>query len=356
MLPERRDASFRAKRLRGRSSLRRPNSHLLWGNDPILWGSILRLQSSNVTSSPSFGLVLPSSGGSDVPDPDAIWPIVERADESGLDYLWVSDHIVWWHPMYESLALLSAVAARTLRIKIGTAVLLLAMRDPVVTAKTLASIDRLSSGRLTVGVGIGGEFPPEWAAVGVPTRTRATRTEEMIEALRGLWGEGSFGYHGKRIGFEAINLYPKPRNRPPIWIGGRSEGAVKRAARLGDGWMGLFLTPERYEKGLTMLRDEAEALGRDPEAIARSLYVWTCIADTDAEARSIAENLMGGFYNLPFEKLEKYVVAGSAQTCAERFSEFVSAGVNDFAIAIIGTPGAEIVDRISTEIIPSVRS
>jgi probable F420-dependent oxidoreductase len=258
--------------------------------------------------------------------------------------------------MYESLALLSGVAARTSRIKIGTAVLLLAMRDPVITAKTLASIDRLSSGRLTVGVGIGGEFPPEWAAVGVPTRTRAARTDEMIQAMRGLWGAGPFEYLGKRIGFDTIDLHPKPRRPPPIWIGGRSDAAVKRVARLGDGWMGLFLTPERYEKQLSLLRAEAEALARDPDAIARSLYVWTCVADTDAEARTIAENLMGGFYNLPFEKLEKYVVTGSAGTCAERLSEFADAGVRDFAIAIIGAPGKEIVDRLTVDVIPGVRT
>lgn len=316
----------------------------------------MRIQSSNVTPVSSFGLVLPSSASSDVPDPDTVWPIVDRAEGSSLDYLWVSDHIVWWHPMYESLALLSAVAARTSRIRIGTAVLLLAMRDPVITAKTLASIDRLSLGRLTVGVGIGGEFPPEWAAVGVLTRTRSSRTDEMIEAMRGLWKEGSFEYQGKRIRFDAIDLHPKPRTIPPIWIGGRSDAAVKRAARLGDGWMGLFLTPERYEKQLRLLRTEAEALGRDPESIARSLYVWTCIADTDAAARSIAENLMGGFYNLPFEKLDKYVVAGSPQTCAEKFSEFSEAGVNDFAVAVIGAASADVVDRLTEQVIPELSS
>lgn len=304
-----------------------------------------------VTSAPSFGLVLPSTTGSDVPDYSTLWSIVEVAEKSSLEYLWVSDHILWWHPMYESLALLSAVAARTSRIKIGTAVLLLAMRDPVVTAKTLASIDRLSAGRLTLGVGIGGEFPPEWAAVGIPVESRASRTDEMIEALKGLWGQGPFEFRGKRIDFDAIDLQPKPLQRPPIWIGGRSDGAVRRAARLGDGWMGIFLTPSRFAKQIALLRSEAERRGRDPSGISSSLYVWTCIADTDQEARSFAAGVMGGFYNLPFSRLEKYVVAGSPETCAAKYSEFVDAGVENFAVAQIGT-GSDLVDRLTVEVMP----
>lgn len=311
-----------------------------------------RIQSCGVSAAPSFGLVLPSSIGPDVPGPSTIWEIVEAAEGSPLTHLWVSDHILWWHPMYESLALLSAVAARTSRIRIGTAILLLAMRHPVVVAKSLASISRLSGGRLTLGVGIGGEFPPEWDAVQVSLRTRARRTEEMIEALRGLWGDRPFDYRGRHVSFDPIDLHPKPLPPPPIWIGGRSDGAVRRAARLGDGWIGLFLTPDRFEKQSMLLSAEAERLGRDPAQIPRSHFVWTCIADTTAEARSIAENLFGPFYNLPFERLEKYAIAGSPEACAERFSEFARAGVEHFAVAPIGLPDPEFIRRLTEEVAP----
>lgn len=306
-----------------------------------------------MTSSPSFGLVLPSSSGGDVPEPDSIWKVVDEAERSSLEYLWVSDHIVWWHAMYESLTLVAAIAARTSRVRIGTAVLLLAMRDPVIAAKTIASIERISHGRLTLGVGIGGEFPPEWQAVGVEVRSRASRTEEMIEAIRGLWG-GAFGFEGKRIRFDPIDLHPKPSSSPPIWIGGRSDAAVRRAARLGDGWMGLFLTPDMYEKKTALLRSEIESQGKDPTAFSTSVYVWTCIADSNAEAKRIASDLVGGFYNLPFERLEKYVIAGSPEACAERFAEFARAGVDHFAVAPIAAPGTEFVKRLTTEVVPAV--
>lgn len=281
----------------------------------------------------TFGLVLPSSTGGDVPGPEVLWPLIDEADRSVLEYLWVSDHILWWHPMYESLSLLSAVAARTRRIRIGTAVLLLAMRHPVIVAKTLASIDRLSGGRLTVGIGIGGEFAPEWEAVGVARASRARRTDEMIEALLGLWGPGEYGASGRHVAFDSLDLHPKPATRPPIWIGGRSDPALRRAARLGDGWMGIFLTPERYAERAARLRAEAERRGRDPSGIAASLYVWTCIADTTAAARELAAPLLSAFYHLPFEKLERYAVVGSAEDCAGRFREFSDAGVEHFAVA-----------------------
>lgn len=278
---------------------------------------------------------MPPSEGFDVPDPEKLWEIAKAADQSTLDHLWVSDHIMFWHPMYESLSLLSALAVRTRRIRLGTAVLLLAMRNPVLAAKTLATIERLSSGRVTVGVGIGGEFPPEWEAVGVPTKTRARRTDEMIRALKGLWSEGSYDQVTKYVDIKGVDLYPKPSEPPQIWIGGRKEPAIQRAAKLGDGWMGIFLTPEQYADRMTLLSELCEREGRDPSEVFPSLYVWTCIAETTEEAKRQASLLLGNFYNTPFEKLERYAVIGDPDECARRFREFADAGVKHLAVAPI---------------------
>lgn len=303
----------------------------------------------------TFGLVLASSTVASVSDPDPLWASVEEADRSTLEYLWISDHIVWWHPMYEALTFLAAVAARTKRIKVGTAVMLLALRDPLLAAKSLATIQQLSGGRLTLGVGIGGEFPLEWEAIGVSLRTRASRTEEMVEALRGLWGPSPFGYSGRRIDFAQVDLQPKPETPIPIWFGGRSDAAVKRAARMGDGWMGLFLTPERYAKQVALLKSEAEASGRDPDGLVHSHYIWTCIADTNDEAKTIASNLLGAFYNLPFSKLERYAVIGTPERCAERFDEFAQAGVQHFVVAPVGQPRG-FTSRLTEQVLPLVRA
>jgi probable F420-dependent oxidoreductase len=288
-----------------------------------------------------------------VPGPGLLWPIVEEAERLGIDTLWVSDHVHWWRPMHDSLSLLAALAARTQRVRIGTAVLLAALRNPVTLAKALATIERLSSGRLIVGCGLGGEFSPEWEAVGVDRRTRARRTDQTIQVLRGLWGPDPFSFESKLISIPEIDLHPKPSSPPPIWIGGRSEAAINRAARHGDGWMGIWLTPGRYAQRLSALREQAEALGRDPESIVPSLYVWTSIAEDDETARAQAESLLGAFYNLPFERLERYAVWGSPQRCAEQLSQFISAGARHIAIApITAEVSPQPLRRLVEDVIP----
>ncbi|MFN2609824.1 MAG: LLM class flavin-dependent oxidoreductase [Actinomycetota bacterium] len=273
----------------------------------------------------SLGYVVPSSSGTDVPSMHTIDDIARTAELGNLNHLWVSDHLLWWHPMHEALTLLATLAARTTTTRIGTAVLQLAMREPVATAKALATIERLSGGRLTVGIGVGGEFPAEWDATASDRRTRGRRTDQMIDSFKDMWGPGQ----------EGVDLYPKPSMQPPIWIGGRSDASLKRAAKRADGWMGLFLTPERFASMLAKCRAYAEEGGRDPAALLPSLYVWTCIADSNEEARRIAQNILGGFYNLPFDKLSRYAILGDVEHCRERFAEFEDAGARHFAVSPI---------------------
>lgn len=303
---------------------------------------------------PTFGIALASGAGGDVPDPDGMWKIIDDVENSTLDYLWVADHIKFHAPMYEATTLLSAIASRTKRVKFGTAVFLLALRNPVVAAKTFASISRLSLGRFTLGVGIGGEFPLEWEAVGVKLKTRASRTDEMIQALRGLWEEGSFSYEGKRIRIPDIDLDPKPYGRLPIWVGGRREGAIRRAGRLGDGWMGIFVTPEMFSAGVATMRDEAEKQGRDPSKLVPSLFAWTVMAETSKEGRSLAESVMPLVYNTPWERLGKYVTYGSAEDCAGRFREFADAGAEHICVSAVGGTMDERMKRLTEEVTPKV--
>jgi alkanesulfonate monooxygenase SsuD/methylene tetrahydromethanopterin reductase-like flavin-dependent oxidoreductase (luciferase family) len=275
-------------------------------------------------SAPRFGLVVPQAGTAGIAGPAEVWGLVDAADRpgSGVDHLWVSDHLLWWRPMYEATTLLAALAGRTSRVGIGTAVLLVALRHPLLAAKALASADRLSGGRLTVGIGVGGEYAPEWEAAGVERRGRGRRTDDAIRRMRELWSED-----------DPTGLEPKPARPPPVWIGGRTDAALRRAGRLGDGWMGIFTTPERYATQLAAAREAAERAGRDPAALVPSLYVWTCVRDSAAEARAAASALMPAFYRVPFDKLEGYVVMGTPEDCAERFSAFAGAGVQHFAVA-----------------------
>jgi alkanesulfonate monooxygenase SsuD/methylene tetrahydromethanopterin reductase-like flavin-dependent oxidoreductase (luciferase family) len=273
---------------------------------------------------PSLGLVVPQAGASGIADPGALWDVVDAADRpgSGVEHLWVSDHLLWWRPMHEATTLLAAVAGRTSRVGIGTAVLLLALRHPLLAAKALASVDRLSGGRLTLGVGVGGEYAPEWEAAGVDRRGRGRRTDQMLRQLRALWSAG-----------DPTGLEPKPVGRMPVWIGGRTDAALRRAGESGDGWMGIFTTPERYASQLAVARAAAERAGRDPDGLVPSLYVWACIRDSASEARRAASVLLPSFYRVPFDKLERYVVAGTPAHCAERFAAFAAAGARHLAVA-----------------------
>lgn len=244
--------------------------------------------------------------------------------------------------MYESLSLLAAVAGRTKRIRIGPAVLLAAMRNPTILAKQLSTIARLSKGRLTLGVGVGGEFPPEWDAVGISRKTRASRTDETIEALRGLWGPVPFSMQGRRLKLDSVDLQPKPAAEIPIWVGGRSDAAIRRAARYGNGWMGIWLTPERVAQQISALDDLTE-----PKSLTKAMYVWTSIGENKQEARASAAALLGAFYNIPFEKLERYAVYGSPEDCTAKFREFADAGVEHFAVAPITIgPDPQFLERL----------
>lgn len=283
----------------------------------------------------TLGLVLPHAGAGGLVPPASVWAMAEAADRpgSGLTNLWTSDHLLWWDAMYESIALLGALAARTSRVGLGTAVLLVALREPVATAKALATVDRLSGGRVTVGVGVGGEYAPEWEAVGSDPRTRGRRTDAAIRRMRDVWNGG---------------LDPAPAGAMPVWVGGRSDAALRRAGRLGDGWMGLFTTPERYAGQVAAARAAAEAAGRDPAALVASLYVWTAVGETAAEARAAAADALPRFYRLPFDRMERYVVAGTAASCAEQLAAFATAGARHLAVApATSAPGPETVDRLT---------
>ena len=146
---------------------------------------------------------------------------------------------------------LAAIAARTEKLKFGPSVLVLPYRTPVVAAKEMATIDWLSRGRLFPAVGVGVELPREFDASGVPFKERGRRTDEAIRVMRLLWTQDEVSYQGEFFKLDRVTIFPKPwQNPPPIWIGGKSEAAQKRTARLGDGWIPSFITPEEFRVGV----------------------------------------------------------------------------------------------------------
>jgi probable F420-dependent oxidoreductase len=223
-----------------------------------------------------------------IDDAQALVDIAGRAEELGVDSVWVHDHVfnvghvldrIGGKPYYEPLTLLSFVAARTRRVRLGTSVLVLPYHHPIRLAKMAATLDVLSGGRLILGIGVGA-IEKEMHAMGSPFAERGAVTDEAIAVMRTLWSEDDPRYDGTYSRFAGMKFSPKPLQKPiPILIGGVSRAAIRRAARLGDGWQPLGLSPEALAQGLGVLREELQACGRDaarvPVSLALSLTAST---------------------------------------------------------------------------------
>jgi len=224
-----------------------------------------------------------------IDDPQMLVDLAVQAEALGLDSVWVHDHVfnvahvlerIGDRPYYEPLTLLTYVAARTRRVRLGTSVLVLPYHNPIRLAKAAATLDVLSGGRLILGVGVGA-VENEMVAMGTPFKERGAFTDEAIAAMRALWAQPEPRFDGRYSRFAGMPFSPKPVQTPsiPLVIGGVSPAAIRRAARLGDGWQPLGLSPEALATSMVTLRQEAKARGRDaaqiPVSIAMSLAAST---------------------------------------------------------------------------------
>jgi len=286
---------------------------------------------------------------------------VERVEELGYDSVWTSEHIFFYGPTFDALTILAAFAARTNRIALGTAIFLLPLRPPAVTAKQATSVDLISGGRLILGIGVGGEYPKEFQACGVPVNERGARTNEAIRVLRRLWSEDNVTFNGRFTQMDGVTLMPKPARSggPPIWVSGRSQAAIRRAGRLGDGYLPYLFSPDRYRDSLAEVRQHAEQADRDPDAITPALYQFICLADTYDEAKPIAAAHLSRTYNQPFEQIvDRYVVMGNADDCARRLADFAEAGARHFILVPIVPGSGDLmahVEAYARDVIPRLR-
>lgn len=218
-----------------------------------------------------------------IEDAQALVALGCRAEALGFDSVWAHDHVfnvghvldrIGGRPYYEPLTLLSFVAARTTRVRLGTSVLVLPYHNPIRLAKTVATLDVLSEGRVILGVGVGA-IEREMEAMGSAFKERGAITDEAIAVMRTLWTDDEPRFDGAYSRFAGMKFSPKPRQRVPIVIGGVSRAAIRRAARVGDGWQPLGLAPEALGQSMAVLREEARTAGRDaatiPVSIALSL-------------------------------------------------------------------------------------
>jgi probable F420-dependent oxidoreductase len=297
-----------------------------------------------------LGLMVP--GG----EPAPLLRFARRADEAGLDSLWVGDHVAFHVPIPDSLSVLAFLAAATERVLLGTAVYLLPLRHPAHAAKAAATIDRLSGGRLVFGVGVGGEYPPEFEASGVPVAERGARTDEAIPLLRRLWSEDRVRHDGRFFRFGPVTIAPRPANTggPPIWIGGRAPAAMRRAGRLGDGYVSTMTSPERYRANLDAIAGHAATVGRTDRPFGTGALLFTALDASYDAALDRAAALLGRLYARPFrDAAAKYCLLGRPEDCLAQIRRFVDAGVRHVVLAPLGDPG-ELLEAAATELLPAV--
>jgi probable F420-dependent oxidoreductase len=264
------------------------------------------------------------------PDPGIFREVAVRAEELGYDSLWAGDHISYRNPILDIIVALSTFASATERIMLGAGIVLLPLRHPSVVAKEFASLDYVSGGRVILGVGVGGESAKDFEAVGVPVRERGARTDEAMRALRALFGESPASFAGRFFSFEGIEIEPRPAQAggPPLWVGGRSEAAIRRAATLGDGWIPIWVSPARFARGLEGL----------PAHVTPAVTLPAHVGPKRRLYEHLRARYAGDFTE---HVVDRYCVAGTADECAARVREYVDAGARHIVFNILELDDAE---------------
>ena len=271
----------------------------------------------------TLGLILPTfpQDRAGLPGAAELATLCRGAEAGGAGTLWACDHLFWHRPALEALSALGVAAGATTRAGIGTCVLQLPLRHAPSVAKEAAALAHFSGGRFVLGVGVG-THPGEYAAAGIAFAGRGKRLDDGIDILRRAWAATP----GERYA-------QLPAAGPvPIWVGGSSEAALRRAARRGDGWIPLFIPPGEYAAALGRLDKEADRAGRDPASIARAAVVFVSPGGAGAKERGLS--WMASLYGLPGHSFERHLVVGDARRCATALMRFAEAGAQHLAVFV----------------------
>jgi alkanesulfonate monooxygenase SsuD/methylene tetrahydromethanopterin reductase-like flavin-dependent oxidoreductase (luciferase family) len=275
-----------------------------------------------------------------LPRIDELVDLVKLVDDSGYDSLWVGDHISFPLAILDPLLQLAQAAVVSRRLLLGTSVLLLPLRHPTLVAKQVTTLDHLTEGRFILGVGVGGEFPLEYAACDAPHNERGARLAEGVTVLRKFFTGKPVTHHGKFYGpFADVPMAPPPRqpNGPPIWFAGRKEPALRRIGRLGNGYLSYVVSPEMYRAALTTIEQAADVAGRVAIPFGTGHLLFARLDHTYEDALDRATETLSVRYAMDFRKAaQRYCALGTPAMVAERIREFHAAGVRHIALDLLG--------------------
>lgn len=310
------------------------------------------------------GIVMQAERQGQPPDFGPLLEMAERAENGGLDSVWVGDSLLS-KPRLEPVAALAALAVRTERLRIGTAVLLPALRHPVALAHSLATVDVLSRGRLTVAAGVGGAFTPEqrgeWTAVGVSPESRAGRLRESVQLMRRLWREDRVSFHGKYFDLEEATLHPRPVQPGgiPLLLGCHhrtgSSAQYRRAARYADGIIGISDAPPEYARVVEHVAAAAREEGRGEEMAEKAFYMTVNINDDESTAASEALDFLLAYYGINHWG-DRWGPWGSPERVAERMAAYTDAGATHLIVRFAAWDQPAQLRRLLDGVLPRVRA
>lgn len=317
-----------------------------------------------MTPAAAFGVRVPNSGP--LASPYSMAQVAKAAQALGYDSVWVHDHLTWTAQIhrthissgseealkikkepdfYEAFTSLSYLTGMVNEVRIGIACLVVPCRNPLYAAKQIATLDVLSGGRLDVGVGIGSPATiesREYEILGVNRGVRGKICDDYIGAMKSIWTTDPSSYHGSFVTFEDAEIFPKPLQKPhpPLWVGGWTEAAMKRTARLGDGWLPAWLTPQDIASRYQKVKEMARQFGRDGDAIHLGIEVYASI---DKDASKAKRDALGTFQasrgtyerEMTLEFLESVSLIGSPDEILQKIDAYASAGVSHFEIKFI---------------------
>lgn len=281
---------------------------------------------------PSFGLAVGNfTPASTVPTVDGLAEFAQTAERLGFDSLWVWDHLFLGSrrpfPFFEALFSIALLASHTERVMLGTGVLVLPIRDPVVLAKETATLQFLCAGRLSLGVAAGW-YQREFEATGIPFSERGRIFEENLELLRRLWTEESVSgtYSHRRL--KDVRMVPRPEPAPSVLIGGYVDRVLRRVAKMGDGWLTYFYTPESFSRAWSKICSFAEQIERDPDTLTNVAQLPICVDDTYEVADRRVRAFVGEYFDTAewSESTVESSIRGTAEQCAEQIQAHLDAG------------------------------
>lgn len=283
------------------------------------------------------------------------------AEASGYDGVAAGEHLFFHGPVTNAFVSLAAAAGATSRIRLLSSLTVLPLYPAALAAKLATTLDQVSNGRFDLGVGVGGEFPPEFVAAGVPVSERGARTDEALTLLTALWAGEAVEFDGRFARVPGLALAPAPRQAggPPIWIGGRSAAAKNRAGRHADVWMPYMYTPEQLAASLAEVRAAAEEAGRDRSAVRGALFCWGGVGERADDSRREVVEAVSAIYRQDFSALaDRYLIHGEPDGVLARLREYADAGAETVVFSPVGEGARrrQIVEQFTDSVLPELRS